>query len=275
MNDPTKEYRKKLPLHWIPLLSSLGFILRHPRLLGWSLLLVLITALLTWGGFLLTTGFLDSLTSSFIHSAPSTESWWGWIKYAGWLFAKYLFFIVSRIVAFFLAFMVAYSLSAPLYVFLSTSTEKLYSGQDFEEDDGFTLSGVLKDLWEGIKIGGFGILVTICAIAVGFIPVIGQVAVFILYSFYSTLMFIDYPASRRRWSLGNKLNWIRDNASFSFRIGLVPAFASMIPFLNLILMALIFPLFTVHATLNFFVIEHNKKILIQKLSSRGGGVHQK
>ena len=115
MKKSIKEYKRKLPLPWIPLLSSLGFILRHPRLLGWSLLLVLVTALLTWGGFLLTTGFLDRLTSSFIHSAPLTESWWGWIKYAGWLFAKFLFLIVSRIVAFFLAFMAAYSISAPLY----------------------------------------------------------------------------------------------------------------------------------------------------------------
>jgi CysZ protein len=76
-------------------------------------------------------------------------------------------------------------------------------------------------------------------------------------------MFIDYPASRRRWSLGRKIQWIRENGSFSLRLGLIPALASMIPLLNLILMALIFPLFTVHATLNFYIIEHNKKIMSQ------------
>ena len=76
-------------------------------------------------------------------------------------------------------------------------------------------------------------------------------------------MFIDYPASRRRWNLGSKLGWLRENGSFAFRLGLIPAVASMIPLLNLILMALIFPLFTVHATLNFYVIEHNKKVLFK------------
>jgi len=261
MNGNKHQHRKKQPLPWVPLSSSAWFILRHGRLLGWSLLLVLVTAILTWGGFLLTTGFIDTFTGSFMQTGPATESWWGWVKYSGWLVAKYLFLFVSRIVAFFLAFLVAYSLSAPLYVFLSTSAEKLFCGDDFEDDEGFTVSGILRDLWEGIKIGGFGIIVTIAALAVSFVPVIGQITVFLLYAYYSTLMFIDYPASRRHWKLGRKLGWIRENGSFSFRLGLIPAVASMIPFLNLILMALIFPLFTVHATLNFYVIEHNKKVL--------------
>ena len=263
MDKNNYQRRKELPLPWVPLSSSAWFILRNSRLLGWSLLLVFVTAGLTWGGFLLTTDFMDQLTGSFIHAQPATESWWGWIKYSGWLMAKYLFLVVSRIVAFYLAFLAAYSLSAPLYVFLSTSAEKIYCGENFAADEGFTISGVCKDLWEGIKIGSFGIIVTIMALFVSFVPVLGQLAVFMLYTYYSTLMFIDYPASRRRWNLGSKLGWLRENGSFAFRLGLIPAVASMIPLLNLILMALIFPLFTVHATLNFYVIEHNKKVLFK------------
>jgi CysZ protein len=263
MDDNNHQRRKEGFLPWVPLSSSAWFILRNSRLLGWSLLLVLITAALTWGGFLLTTDFIDQLTGSFIHTAPATESWWGWIKYSGWLAAKYLFLVVSRIVAFYLAFLAAYSLSAPLYVFLSTSAEKIFCGEKFEADEGFTIAGVCKDLWEGIKIGSFGIIVTVIALFVSFVPVLGQVAVFLLYACYSTLMFIDYPASRRRWSLGRKIGWLRENGSFAIRLGIIPAAASMIPLLNLILIALIFPLFTVHATLNFYVIEHNKKVLFK------------
>ena len=221
--------RKDRLLPWIPLSSSAWFIFRSGRLLGWSLFLVLVTAALTWGGFLLTTDVIDTLTGSFIHAEPATESWWGWLKYSGWLAAKYLFLVVSRIVAFFLAFLAAYSLSAPLYVFLSTSAEKIYCGAAFEADAGLSLPGICKDLWEGIKIGGFGIIVTLLALFVSFIPVLGQIAVLLLYSYYSTLMFIDYPASRRRWSLGRKLHWLRENGSFSLRLGLIPALASMIP----------------------------------------------
>jgi len=268
MTARNRQQIKTHPLPWVPLSSSAWFIFRSPRLLGWSLLLVLITAAFTWGGFILTTGFMDELIGSFIRTEPPTESWWGWIKYAGWLVAKYLFLVVSRVVAFFLAFLVAYSLTAPLYSFLSSSAEKIYCGDDFEADEGFSISGVCKDLWEGMKIGGFGIVVTIMALFISFIPVLGQLSVFVLYAYYSTLMFIDYPASRRRWNLGRKLGWLRENGSFSFRLGVLPAAVSMIPLLNLFLIALIFPLFTVHATLNFYIIEHNKRVMVKPRSSK-------
>ena len=244
---------------WIPLSSSAAFILRKKQLLGWSSLLVLVTIILTWLGFLLTTGLMDDLTSSFLSQQPAHDSIWGWVKYSGWMAGKWVFLVVSRIIAFFLAFIAAYSLSAPLYVFLSTAAEKLFCGEEYEPEDGFSVIGIVKDLFEGLKIGIFGILVTIIALFISFVPLLGQAGVFFLYTYYSTLMFIDYPASRRRWSLGKKLSWISQHASESFKLGVIPACISMIPLLNLFLIALIFPLFTVHATLNFYRIEQAPK----------------
>ena len=244
------------PHQWIPLSFSASFILKSRQLLGWSLLLVLVTIVLTWLGFLFTTGLLDGITGSFFSNQPAADSIWGWIKYFGWAAGKWVFLVISRIIAFFLAFLAAYSLSAPFYVFLSTAAEKRFSGEKFEADEGFSVPGVLKDLLEGIKIGFFGIFVTIIALVVSFAPLIGQAAVFLLYVFYSTLMFIDYPASRRRWSLGRKIGWISRHGSLSFRLGLLPAVISMIPILNMFLIALLFPLLTVHSTLNFYKIEN-------------------
>lgn len=254
-------HQKPVSISWIPLTTSVAFIFKKPLLFGWSLFLVLATIALTWLGFQLTTGFIDTLTKSFFTTAPATESIWGWIKYGGWQSSKWLFLLVSRILAFYLAFLTAYSLSAPLYAFLSTAAEKLYSGGAFEFDDGFSLKGILRDLLEGIKIGLFGIIVTMIALVIGFVPVIGQISVFLLYTYYSALMFVDYPSSRRRWTLGQKLSWIRRHGNQSFRLGIVPAAVSMIPILNVFLMALVFPLFTVHSTLNFYTIEKNKSLV--------------
>jgi CysZ protein len=72
-------------------------------------------------------------------------------------------------------------------------------------------------------------------------------------------MFIDYPASRRRWSLGRKIGWLRKNGISAFWLGIVPAVVSLVPLVNIIFMALIFPLFTVHATLNFRALEQAEK----------------
>ena len=134
-------HQKPVSISWIPLTTSVAFIVKKPLLFGWSLFLVLATIALTWLGFQLTTGFFDNLTKSFFTTAPATESIWGWIKYGGWQSSKWLFLLVSRILAFYLAFLTAYSLSAPLYAFLSTAAEKLYSGGAFEFDDGFSLKG--------------------------------------------------------------------------------------------------------------------------------------
>ena len=244
----------KPPQKWVSLSQSTSFLLTKPRLLSWAVLLVLVTILLTWGGFLLTTGLLDDLTGTFFSTPPEKNSIWGWFKYCGWVSARWLFLVISRMVSFFLAFLAAYSLSTPLYAFLSASAENLYSG-GLIEDEKFTFSGVLRDLAEGIKIGAFGIIVTIVAIFLGFIPLVGQAAVILTYTLYATLMFIDYPASRRRWSLGEKLYWIRHNLPFSIRLGIVPALLSMVPLVNIFFMAIIFPLFTVHSTLNFYETE--------------------
>jgi CysZ protein len=240
---------------WISLGSSASFLLRSKVLFGWSFLLVLITVILTWLGFLLTTSLFDSLTGSYFGLAPAAESVWGWIKYSGWIVSKYLFLLVSRIVAFFLAFLLAYSLTTPLYAFLSTAAEKIYCGEHFETDELISVAIILKDLFEGLRIALFGILVTIVALPVGFIPVIGQLGVFGIYTYYSALMFLDYPASRRHWGLGRKLGWLRDHNTPSIKLGIIPAALSLIPVLNMFLIALLFPLLTVHATLNFTAIE--------------------
>jgi CysZ protein len=249
------------PGSWIPLSASLGLMVRKKQLFGWSFLLFVITILLTWLGYTLIVGYVDSLTGSFLNNPPATDSIWGWLKYSGWTVGKWLLLIISRIIAFYLSFLFAYSLTTPGYVFLSTAAEKLHLGEHFNPEDAFTLRGVMTDLIEGVKIGVYGILVSLAALLVSFIPVLGLVLVFLIYTFYSALMFIDYPASRRRWTLRRKINWLVDNRRLAFRIGFLPAVLSMVPLLNIFLMALLFPVLTIHATLNFARRQQHPDIL--------------
>jgi len=76
-------------------------------------------------------------------------------------------------------------------------------------------------------------------------------------------MLVDFPASRYRWTLGQKLRWVLKHRSLCFRLGLVPALISMIPILNVFLMALFLPLFTIHTTLNFLAFERKYEIVQQ------------
>lgn len=189
---------------------------------------------------------------------PSTTTIWGWIKHKGWLVLKGLFIIISRIAAFYLAFLIAYTLTSPGYVVLSIAAERLHMGKFYQMGDAFTISSFFKDLFEAIKIGLFGILVTAFAFIISFFPGFGPIIAFLLYAFYSALLFVDFPASRRQWSLGQKISWIIKHKNPAFRLGILPAAVTMIPLLNIFLLALLFPLLTVHTTLNFTQINREK-----------------
>ncbi len=240
---------------WVPLSASFAFLVRHVKLLGLSLLLVLLTGLLTWIGYLEAIDLINRLTGNFFQQPPAGGGFWGLLQTWGWLALRFVFVLVTRVVAFYLAFLLAYCLTTPGYVLLSNATEKIYLGGAFPAEGGFTLSGVITDLVEGVKIGIVGILVTVVALFANFIPVIGQGVVFLIYAFYSALMFVDYPASGLRWSLGRKIGWVVRHRNRSFRLGILPALVSMVPLVNIFFMALLFPLFTVHTTLNFMSVE--------------------
>jgi CysZ protein len=203
----------------------------------------------------LSLNFIDKITGAFFLNAPDTATIWGWLLHKGWIVLKWLYIFLSRIVAFYLAFALAYALTAPGYVLLSTATENIRAGRNADLDDNLSFRGVLVDLVEGIKIGGFGLLVTVAALFANFIPIIGQIVVLLLYTYYSALMFLDYPASRRRWTLARKLGWMSLHHRQSLRLGILPAVISMIPFVNMFLIALLFPFLTVHTTLNFIALE--------------------
>lgn len=221
------------------------------KLLALSLALFMATALLTWFGYSLAVNAIDQATAGFTSSAPATDTVWGWVKYSAWVAGSWLLLLVSRLVAFYLSFLVAYSLTAPGYALLSAGAERLIAGERFEADAAFTLVGIFRDIIEGLKIALVGLVVTLAAIFVSTLPVLGQLIAVFLYTFYSTLMFIDYPASRRRWTLAQKLLWLRRHGGLALRLGLLPALLGMIPLINIFVVALLFPLLTIHATINF------------------------
>ena len=243
---------------WISLPRSLAFLVKNPQLLGWSLLLVMLTGTLTWLGYLEAVHLVDSWTGHFFQQPPGHHGLFGWFLVKGWIIGKYLFLTISRVAAFYLSFLTAYCLTSPGYVFLATATEKKYRRGPLDTGHGLSLRGMFIDLIEGCKIGLLGLLVTIVALVINFIPVLGQGLVFLLYTFYSALMFVDYPTSNRRWSLGKKISWIKTHKKRVIRLGLLPALITLIPVVNILFMALLFPLFTVHTTLNFLAVEDNR-----------------
>ena len=105
-----------------------GLSCQKPEILGWSIMLVVLTGVLTWLGYIEAIHLVDGWTGNFFlqHQRPMARGAWFILK--GWMVLKYLFLAVSRVAAFYLAFLTAYCLTCPGYVFLSTATEKKYRG---------------------------------------------------------------------------------------------------------------------------------------------------
>ncbi|MFN2354196.1 MAG: cysteine biosynthesis protein, partial [Desulfopila sp.] len=133
---------------YIPLSQSIAFLLGKKRLLGWSLLLFIVTIFFTWITYQLCVTLVDDLTAGFFSSAPETATLLGWLQHKGWLLLQWLYLFTTRIIAFYLAFLLAYTVTTPGYVFLSASAEKLQAGSLYEEDAPLTVGGVLLDLYE-------------------------------------------------------------------------------------------------------------------------------
>ncbi len=256
MTDTTKsrQISHAIEATWTPLSRSLYFLVTHFRILVLSLILFFITLAVTWLFYQVAIHFVHQYIGSHFTQLPAADTAWGWVKHQVWLLSRWIFIIVTNIISFYFAFLFSYCLTTPGYCFLSSSVEKIHSGKS-DEEDGFSFHGFAVDLKEGLKIGLLGIGVTIVALLLNFLPAIGQLAVFILYSYYSCLMFIDYPASRRRWTLGKKIFWLKKYPLISLRLGFLPALISLIPLVNVFFMALIFPVLTVHSTLNFSNLE--------------------
>jgi CysZ protein len=240
---------------WIPLSRSLALLLTRLRLFGWALFLVALTFILTWYGYRLCVDFFVDLSRPLFGTVSDPDSLFGWIKYSAWLAAHWTFTVFLKVLAFYLAFIAAYTLATPGYALLSAAAERLHQGPPVDPEPARGLMSLFYDIAEGAKIGLLGVVVTVIAFAANFVPVIGQIIVLLLYTGYSTLMFIDFPASRRNWNLTEKLRWLGRHPYPTLRLGLLPALVSMVPLLNIFVLALLFPLLTIHATVNFNAIQ--------------------
>ena len=168
-----------------------------------------------------------------------------------------VFKAVAAIVVFYISFIFSYTVTSPLYSFISVLAEDIYFGKPEDATD-FSLDIMIEDVLQALKIAGMALVCTVFAFFVNFVPVIGQITAIAFYIVINSLMLIDFPASRRSWDLKTKTLWIRENLMTTLRIGSLPTLISMIPLANNIILAFCFPLFVVHATMNFAEVEKNR-----------------
>jgi|GEM_PF-244263 len=239
------------------LFKSIKYLFSNGKLVVASLAAVLFMILLSILMYHQISSWFNSLTVSFFNKPPMLEVFFDYIYYAGWWIIKVLFKAIVVIVSFYVSFVISYTICSPIYSFISIIAEDIHFGKPDDNAD-FNFEGVVEDVFQAMKIAGVTILLSVGAFFINFIPVVGQIIAIAIYIWANSLMLIDFPASRRRWPMKRKLLWTKENLVASLRIGTLPTLLSMIPFINIILLAFIFPLLVVHSTLNFVAYENRK-----------------
>ena len=240
------------------IVKSIKYLFSNGKLVVASLAAVLFMILLSILMYHQISSWFDSLTVSFFNKPPSLEGVLDFIYYSGWWVVKVLFKAIVIIVSFYVSFVVAYTVCSPLYSFISIIAEDIHFGRP-DDDADFSFEGVVEDIFQAMKIAGITALLSVSAFLINFIPVIGQILAISVYVWANSLMLIDFPASRRRWPMKRKLLWTKENPIASIRIGALPTLLSMIPFVNIIFLAFLFPLMVVHSTLNFVAYDNRKQ----------------
>lgn len=217
------------------------------------------------------TSFVTIKTLGFFEVAPAGEGLFSWIYHILKVVSAFLFKMVVNVLSFYLAFVVAYALTSPLYSFISIIAEDIYFGKP-KDDAEFSIPGIIEDIKQALKVTLAAFALGIIAFFAGFIPVLGQLTALVVCFFMNALLIFDFVTSRRRWNFVNKSKWLIFHPALTLKTALLPTLISFIPVLNTILTAFLFPVFVVHATMNFACSERGnepekEKEEVQKVES--------
>lgn len=242
----------------ISILQAFKAILKSGKLFFASIGVILIMMILTFFFYHRVTSFVTVKTLDFFEITPATDELFSQIYHALKVCSAFLFKLVVNVLSFYLSFILAYALTSPLYSFISIIAEDVYFGKP-QDDAELSLSGIIEDVKQALKVTLAAFLLGVIAFFVGFVPVLGQVAALVFCFFMNALLIFDFVTSRRRWTFVNKAKWLVFHPALTLKTALLPTLISFIPVINTIFTAFLFPVFVVHATMNFACAERGDK----------------
>lgn len=200
-------------------LSGLRMMLRHPSLLGLSMIPIAATAVLLLGMAL---GFAWLLGASLAESLDEFSL----------ALIKVAVFAAALLAGYFLYLPLARVLLAPFAEALSRKTHLINTGSPLQQNVNW-----LRAIFEGFKLVMFHLLLGVIAIVGGFVfPPVGAPLGVAIAVFLSGLDFFDIPLSARGMALRNKLGVIFSNKSLALGFGAAAYLMLLIPIVNLLLL---------------------------------------
>lgn len=214
------------------LMQGWAFVGKHPSLIKFCLLPMLLTILVFIGTFW---GFWHYYADivAFFWKKPD-----GWTAIFWWVFYV-LFFFAAIMLGYVLFFVVQSLLTAPFNDLLSERVEEVAYGNAPKP---FSLSFMMKNLGRTLvhELARLGIYLAwmVPLLLLNFVPVIGTIAFsvggFILTARFLAYNNLEYCMARREWRFARKRQLLRDHRSLTNGLGMGVALVLLVPVVGLL-----------------------------------------
>jgi CysZ protein len=189
-----------------------------------------------------------------------TSGMWSWVAAIVELIRPllYVIFGLALLVLIFYSFSIlANIIASPFNSLLAEVTEKHLTGQTIEDSDG--LKQIIKDILPTILMEINKLIYMILwsipfLFMLFFIPILGPILWFLFTAWMMSLQYMDYPMGNHKLSFSKQRSLQSKKRLFSMGFGGVTMGASMIPFVNFIVM----PVAVIAATL-IWVEQYSKE----------------
>lgn len=148
-----------------------------------------------------------------------------------WVVLKFAFFFIFATIG---GYIVIICLS-PVFAILSEKTEEILTGNKYP----FNGDQIMRDVVRGVLIAfrnmfielGYMIVIFLLGLFIPLIGgIVGTILLFFIASYFYGFAFIDYTNERRRLSIKQSVQFIRDNKGMAIANGMVFSFFMLIPF---------------------------------------------
>lgn len=168
---------------------------------------------------------------------PSGDAWyWQMLSWLVWLLAL-LLALFCGVISF---TVLGAAAVAPWLDMLAARTEALRLGSELDEAGRGWVMAMLQSLGNAVRPLLGLILPGIVALAVSWVPVVGQVAAMLIWG-YASIHFLNYelldvPASRRGWDFARRKSDIKERRLFWLGFGGLAMAGMLVPVLNLLVL---------------------------------------
>jgi len=216
-------------------IKSISFFLKNPKLVLYSIVPIIINLIIYGTIFFLSYRWLIGYSEKITGSENINAAWWQEFLH---ILLIIIFFLLVLIICYLAFITLGNLITAPFNEKISQYTESSITKSEINYNVGFWKDVILNVKAEGLKII-FYLSILIPIFLLNLIPVIGSVlstSLGILFSFfYNALDFLDYPMTRRFYTLGNKIKVIRSKKMLSIGFGCCAFLMMFLPVINIFL----------------------------------------